>query len=93
MLQMFKRVEGMYLYVRGESTGTLDLSVKRDNETDWQTIGSVDITGDEPIKEIYVGPDVLDHIAKHFLWKFSADNRFRFFGVIFEYILCGERNR
>jgi len=83
-----KRVLDMYLYFNKEDSGTADIYVKRDSETSWQSLGSVDLTGSEDI--------LVQHLAtnfrgKHFLFKISATNHFEFLGCLFEYVKLGMR--
>ena len=83
-----KRLIRGYIYAMNQTTGTLSLSVKRDNETDWQSIGSVSLSGSSDILRL---PIKIDKAAKHFLLKLSAADPFRFLGMEFEFIPWGER--
>lgn len=87
-LPIYKRLLDMQLYFRKESTGTVDIYVKRDGEASWQSAGSVTLTGDDDILVKEIHPDFR---AKHFLIKCSGANRFQFCGAIFKYLPIGER--
>lgn len=87
-LAFYKRILDLHLYFRSESSGTALVEVKRDNEADWQTVGTVSLTGTEDIVILHLAPDIR---AKVFLFKISATNFFRFLGVLFEYLPEGLR--
>lgn len=87
-LSFYKRLLDMNLYVRKESSGTLTIEVKRDNETTWQTVGTIDLTGDEDILIQHLAPDLR---GKTFLIKISSTDHYRFLGMLFKFLLVGER--
>jgi hypothetical protein len=87
-LPHYKRISQIYVYVRAESTGTLALSAKRDNETSWQSLGSVSLEGDEDILRQRLAVDVR---ARHLLIKGLSQNAFSFIGIEFEYQHAGDR--
>ena len=87
-LPIYKRLLDMQLYFRKESTGTIDVYVKRDEEGEWQSAGSVSLTGSNDILVKEIHPDLR---AKTFLIKCSGANKFQFLGAIFRYIPIGER--
>lgn len=82
-LSYYKRILDLHLYFRSESAGTAIIEVKRDNEATWQSVGTVSLTGTEDIIVKHLAPDIR---AKHFLFKISATNFFRFLGCLFEYL-------
>jgi len=82
-LAYYKRILDLHLYFRSESSGTATIEVKRDNEADWQTVGTVSLTGTADIVIPHLAPDIR---AKHFLFKISAQNFFRCLGILFEYL-------
>jgi len=85
-LMFFKRITQVYFYVNKETSGTLALSVKRDNEEAWVSLGSVNLTGDGTILRQRLAVDVT---ARHFLIKVAGNSAFRFLGIEFEYELAG----
>lgn len=87
-LAFYKRILDLHLYFRNEDSGTVTIEVKRDSEVEWQSVGSVSLEGDEDIIVKHLAPDIR---AKHFLFKISAANRFRFLGCLYEYIPEGMR--
>ncbi|MBU2249262.1 MAG: hypothetical protein KKD77_21120, partial [Gammaproteobacteria bacterium] len=87
-LPFHKRVTQVFIYVQKESTGTLSLSVKRDNETGWQSLGSVSLSGNEDILRQRLS---VDFSGRHFLLKVSGTNAFRVIGLEFELQEAGQR--
>jgi hypothetical protein len=87
-LSFYKRILDMDLYFNNEDSGTATISVKRDNETSWVSLGSVSLAGDDDIIIKHLAVDVR---AKHFLFKISASNHFEFLGVLFQFIPIGMR--
>ena len=80
-LSFYKRILDLHLYFRSEDSGTATIYVKRDNEAEWQEVGSVSLTGTEDIIVKHLAPDIR---AKVFLFKITAANFFRFLGCLFE---------
>lgn len=87
-LAFYKRILDLHLYFRNEDSGTVTIEVKRDSEAEWQPVGSVSLEGDEDIIVKHLATDIR---AKHFLFKISAANKFRFLGCLYEYIPEGMR--
>ena len=87
-LAFYKRILDLHLYFKSEDSGTTEVYVKRDNEADWQEVGSVDLTGTAEIIVCDLHPRIY---AKHFLFKVSAANAFRFLGCLFEFLPGGMR--
>jgi len=87
-LSFNKRLLDLNIYVRKETKGTLIIEIKRDHESTWQSAGTVGLTGDE---EILIKHLPVDYRAKHFLIKISGENRYRFIGIMFSYMVVGER--
>ena len=82
-LSFYKRILDLHLYFRSEDSGTATIYVKRDNEAEWQEVGSVSLTGTEDVIVKHLAPDIR---AKVFLFKITAANFFRFLGCLFEYL-------
>lgn len=78
-LVIYKRLLKIDVYVRKETTGSLYIDIKRDDEADWQTAGSVSLTGDEDIlvKKLFVS-----YLARVYKIKIYATNRFRLVGLV-----------
>lgn len=87
-LAFYKRILDLHLYFRSEDSGTAKIEVKRDSEAEWQPVGSISLTGTEDIIVKHLAVDIR---AKHFLFKISAANKFRFLGCLYEYIPEGMR--
>jgi len=87
-LAYFKRILDLHLYFKSEDSGTAEIEVKRDNEAEWQEVGSVALTG---TAEIIVKHLACRIFAKHFLFKISAANQFRFLGCLFQFLPGGMR--
>ena len=85
-LMMNKRVLHAYAYVQKETSGTLTLTAKRDNEDTWQALGSVALTGTKTILRQHLAIDIT---ARHFLIKVSGNSAYRFLGLEFEFNLVG----
>jgi len=83
-LAYYKRILDLWLYFNKEDSGSANVYVKRDNEPDWQTVGTVTLTGTEDIVIKHLAPDIR---GKHFLFKISASNHFEFLGALFEWPL------
>jgi len=87
-LSYYKRILDLYLYVRKEDAGSLTVEIKRNNETTWQPVGTITLTGDEDI--------LIKHLtsklrAKTFLIKVSGTDHYRFLGMLLKYVVAGER--
>lgn len=87
-LAYFKRILQLYIYVRKESAGTLELSVKKDNESSFNSLGSISLVGSEDILRVRLAVDIR---ARHFLIKVLGTSNFRFVGMEFEYKYAGTR--
>jgi len=83
-----KRILDLHLYFKNEASGTATVEVKRDSEPDWQEVGDVSLTG---VEEILVKHLACDIMAKHFLFKISAVNKFKFLGMLIESVKGGDR--
>jgi len=87
-LSFYKRLEDLYIYINKEDSGSLTIEIKRDNETTWQSVGTVDLTGDEDILIQHLAPDLR---AKTFLIKVSGTSHCEFLGMLFKSLVVGER--
>ncbi len=89
-LSLFKRVTHMIAVFRGEGSGTMTVSIKKDYAASFEEItNSLSLAGSEEFIFLDIFPDVS---AKNFLIKFSGTNKFRFIGLIFpEFELDGIR--
>ena len=87
-LSYYKRLLDLYFYVQKESSGTLTIEIKRDNETSWQSVGTISLAGDEDILIQHLCSDLR---AKTFLIKVSSDDHYRFLGLLCKFIIVGER--
>lgn len=87
-LAYYKRILDLHLYFKNQISGTVTVEVKRDSEPAWQEVGDVTLTG---IEEILVKHLATNIRAKHFLFKLSATNKFKFLGCLFESIKEGNR--
>lgn len=85
-LMQNKRITQIYLYVQKETSGTLSLSVKKDNESSWQSLGSVSLTGTKTILRQRLS---VDTTARHFLIKTTGNTAFRILGFEMEFELAG----
>lgn len=82
-LHRFKRVNnGADVYFNREASGKVTLEVKRDNEADWQSVGTASLV-DESLPEIVVVHIPCDVRAKFFGWQLSSDDYFEFLGMGF----------
>ena len=79
----FKRLVFMTLLFRNEGAGDADIYLKRDLESNWQSLGSVSLSGSTGILWQKINAD---YRARHFQVKISADNPFRFIGCIFYFV-------
>lgn len=70
------------LYFNREASGTVTVSVKRDNESGWQSLGTVSLA-DTALPEIVCVRLPVNKRARHFLFKLESTDYFEFLGVIF----------
>jgi len=88
-LGYFKRIGKVYIYIAGRSsTGTISLYVKRDNEPNWQSIGSISLESSRKYALVEFTPDIR---ARHFLIKGNSTVLFDFVGIIFDFEPDGDR--
>lgn len=82
-LHRFKRVNnGVDLYFNREAEGSVTLEVKRDNEADWQSVGTASLADDD-LPEIVVKHIPCDIRAKYFQFQLSSDDYFELIGMSF----------
>lgn len=84
----YKRISYLQLSFRRKGSGTALVEAKQDNQSDWQTVGSVDMTGSAEILTLDLPCDLR---AKHLLLRISGTNAFSFLGVIYDYEWDGDR--
>ncbi len=89
-LKMFKRLWSMQFWLRRQTTGSLNIYIKRDNELNWLSLGTVDMT-DSAEPEFIVKDFPCDGRARHFLIKIESTVAFSFLGMIFDFVFDGER--
>lgn len=92
-LHKFKRAVEMQLWFKHEGAGTAAVAVKRDNEGNWQSIGSVSLN-DSKGRSIFptdIGMDKCDFRARHSLIKISGANAFTFYGMVLGFSPDGDR--
>jgi hypothetical protein len=89
-LTIYKRILDLHLYYRVEASGTSEIYVKRDNEAEWQYLGSVSLV-DATEPSIIIKHLAVDVKAKSYDFKVSFGNACRFIGVVFEFIPGGGR--
>lgn len=90
-LSVYKRILQMYFYFRdngSDSDETANIYIKRDTETNWQSLGSVNLSGSEAIIRKRLAVDVR---GRHFEIKVSSTDAFNFIGVEFEFEVVGDR--
>ena len=87
-LSIFDRLLLIQAYIRQEAAGTLDFHIKRDDEPNFQSAGSVNLAGD---REILIRELSVDFLAKTFKIKISGQTPFKFLGCILKYEPVGER--
>jgi hypothetical protein len=81
----------MYLYFNSNGAGseeTANISIKRDTEANFQSLGSVILDGTEKIIRKRLAVDMR---ARNFELKIGATNKYNFIGVEFEYVPVGAR--
>ena len=86
---LYKRLAFVSPIFRNEGAGTATIALKRDFESSWSTIGTVDLAGDTAI--IWDKINASGYRARYFQVKISATNPFRFIGMIFYYTVEGLR--
>jgi hypothetical protein len=90
-LNFYKRMLQMYLYFNSNGAGseeTANISIKRDTEANFQSLGSVILDGTEKIIRKRLAVDMR---ARNFELKIGATNKYNFIGVEFEYVPVGAR--
>ena len=88
LVDRYKRLVFFTTIFRNEGAGTATISLKRDFEYAWQTVGTVDLNGTTDY--IWTKTNA-DYRARHYSVKISGANRFRFVGCIFYYVSEGLR--
>ena len=87
-LGWYKRILQVYFYVFKEGSGSLTIEVKRDNESLWQSVGTISLDGSA---DLLISRLPVDIRARTFLFKVSATSAFRFVGMAFDYLPVGDR--
>lgn len=87
-LGWYKRILQLYFYIFKEGAGDLTIEVKRDNEPDWQSVGTVSLSG---TPKLLIERLPVDIRARTFLFKISATSAFRFVGMMFDFLPVGDR--
>ena len=87
-LGWYKRIQQIRLYVFKEGAGDLTIEVKRDNEPEWQSVGTVSLNG---TPDLLIERLPVDIRARTFLFKISATSAFRFVGMAFGFLPVGDR--
>lgn len=87
-LNIFKRSSRSKAYFAGRSTtGTLTLSVKKDNEPNYTVLGTLSIESNNAFTDVDLPYDIR---AKHFLFKVEGTILFDFLGQYWTYEFDGE---
>lgn len=82
-INLFKRVNnGVDLYFNREDAGSVNVSIKRDNEASWQLVGTASLI-DADLPDIIVFHIPFDKRAKFFLFKLESTDFFEFLGMAF----------
>jgi hypothetical protein len=86
----YKRLGYAKLFFRRQSAGTLDLSIKRDNEPNWQAAGTVIMTDVAMQREI-VEREItgINLRAKHYLLKVGSASKFSLIGIMLGFLPDG----
>jgi hypothetical protein len=85
---LFKRVLSVRLYLRNEHGGTVSVAAQAD-ERDWYDVGAADL--DAGLDSDLVIVDLpCDVRARHFRFRVTASNAFRFLGMILQFVPDGE---
>jgi hypothetical protein len=89
-LRWYKRLLAIQLFLQKVGDESITVYVKRDNEINWQTAGTISVTGSDSA-EVLVKRLPVDYRAKRFQFKISATTPFRFLGMEFDFNVSGER--
>ena len=88
-LNIFKRISDALAYFAGRSaSGTLTLSVKKDNEPSYSALGTISLISNNDFTDIHLPFDVR---AKHFLLKVEGTILFDFIGMFWTFEFDGDR--
>ena len=89
-ISTYKRLISMKLYFRKQMNGTVAVTYKRDTESAWQTLSTVNLDdqSSNAIQTITVPCDIR---AMNYQFKFSATQPYNFLGVAFSYVMVGDR--
>lgn len=88
-LNIYKRISEMWAYfVSRSTTGTLELSVKEDNATAWEVLGTISLQSVNAFGNPHLP---FDSRAKHFLFKAEGTILFDFVGMFWTFEFDGER--
>ena len=80
-INLFKRINnGCDLYFNREAAGSVNVSIKRDNEASWQLVGAASLV-DTELPDIVVVHVPFDKRAKFFLFKLESTDYFEFLGM------------
>ena len=86
----YKRLLKMWHYFKNEGAGmSVDISIKRDNKTTWETAKNVSLDGNTD--DLMVVTHNCDYTAKTFQLQVSGTDRWRYLGTVFEYREMGWR--
>ena len=88
-LNDYKRVLFMHLYFRrGGADDTVDIYARRDHKA-WETVSAGEsLPTDQIMGEVVVPCDLR---CKHLQVQIRAANHFEFLGVVFDFVMCGDR--
>jgi hypothetical protein len=89
LLRWYKRLLAIQVWLQKEGDEALTLSIKRDDEVDWQPAGTITVS--EQTHDVLIKRFAVDFRAKRFLIKIESTRPFRFLGIEFDYLLAGER--
>jgi hypothetical protein len=87
-LPFYKRLLKIQFYTRDSGSGTLDVSIKRDLETEWVSAGAVALGGGRDINTTVLP---VDFRAKTFKVKVSSTYDFQLVGMVFWFQPMGDR--
>lgn len=80
-INLFKRVNnGVDLYFNREAAGSVNVSIKRDNENSWQSVGAASLV-DTDLPDIVVVHVPFDKRAKFLLFQLESTDFFEFLGM------------